>query len=149
MRRGVFKRTVEGRFGRRVTIGRAAVVTKQHRDRDACHYCGPCNRGCISYCYFSSPFATLVIARRTGRLTLLTDAVVSHVTRDRATGLASGVGSIGRATRVAREVRGRVVLQCASTFESTRILLNSAPGGLANSSGTLGRYLMDHMYGRR
>ena len=46
------------------------------------------------------------------------------------------------------EVRGRTVLLCAQALESTRILLNSAPGpdGLANSSGVLGRYLMDHIW---
>ena len=143
----VLKESVESRFGRRVTIGRAAVLTRDHLGRAACHYCGPCNRGCATYSYFSSPFTTLAAARRTGRLTLFTDAVVSHVTTDRATGLASGVGCIDRATRMPWEIRAKVVLLCASTLESTRILLNSAPGGLANSSGTLGRYLMDHMYG--
>jgi choline dehydrogenase-like flavoprotein len=39
---------------------------------------------------------------------------------------------------------------CASTIESTRILLNSAsrqhPEGFGNSSGVLGHYLMDHTY---
>jgi choline dehydrogenase-like flavoprotein len=44
--------------------------------------------------------------------------------------------------------RARVIFLCASTIESTRILLNSAsarhPNGLGNSSGTLGHYLMDH-----
>jgi choline dehydrogenase-like flavoprotein len=40
-----------------------------------------------------------------------------------------------------------VIVLCASTLESTRLLLNSAPGGLANSSGALGHYLMDHIYG--
>ncbi len=143
----VFKRAVESRFGRPITIGRSAVLTARHRGREACHYCGPCNRGCVTYSYFSSPFTTLAAAKRTGRLTLLTDAVVSHITVDRATGLASGVSYVERARRRVREIRARVVLLCASTLESTRILLNSAPGGLANSSGTLGRYLMDHMYG--
>ena len=61
-------------------------------------------------------------------------------------GKASGVAYVDRVTREAKEVRGKVVVLCASTLESTRLLLNSAPGGLANSSGTLGRYLMDHIY---
>ena len=142
-----FKHAVESRFGRRVTIGRSAVLTADHNGRAACHYCGPCNRGCVTYSYFSSPFSTLAAAQQTGRLTLLTDAVVSHVTTDRATGLASGVSYVERASRRVRDLRAKVVLLCASTLESTRILLNSAPGGLANSSGTLGRFLMDHMYG--
>ena len=142
-----FKQAVERRFRRCVTIGRSAVLTADHNGRAACHYCGPCNRGCVTYSYFSSPFSTLAAAQQTGRLTLLTDAVVSHVMMDRATGLASGVSYLERARRRVREVRAKVVLLCASTLESTRILLNSAPGGLANSSGTLGRFLMDHMYG--
>lgn len=41
-----------------------------------------------------------------------------------------------------------MVFLCASAFESVRLLLNSRnaefPQGLANSSGTLGRYIMDH-----
>ena len=61
-------------------------------------------------------------------------------------GRAAGVAYLDRVTRQAREVRGKVVVLCASTLESTRLLLHSAPGGLANSSGALGRYLMDHIY---
>ena len=143
----VIKQAVESRFRRPVTIGRSAVLTAPHNGRPACHYCGPCNRGCVTYSYFSSPFSTLAAARATGRLTLLTDAVAARVMMDRSTGLASGVEFVERTRRRVREVRARVVLLCASTLESTRILLNSAPGGLANSSGTLGRFLMDHMYG--
>jgi choline dehydrogenase-like flavoprotein len=49
------------------------------------------------------------------------------------------------------EFKGKLVFLCASTLESTRLLLNSAnpryPNGLANSSGVLGHYLMDHLYG--
>ena len=45
---------------------------------------------------------------------------------------------------------GKVVILCAQALESTRILLNSAteqePNGLANSSGVLGHYLMDHLW---
>jgi len=134
-------------YRRTATIGRTAILTRPHNGRAACHYCGPCNRGCITYSYFSSPFTTLAAAERTGNLTLITDAPASHVTVDRSTGRASGVAYVDRRTRAAREIRARHVILCASTLESVRLLLNSAPGGLANSSGTLGRYLMDHMYG--
>ncbi len=143
----VLKQAVERSFDRPVTIGRTAVLTTDHHGRAACHYCGPCNRGCVTYSYFSSPFTTLGAAQRTGRLTLVTDAVVSRVMTDRASGLVSGVAYIERATRIPRAIGAKVVLLCASTLESTRILLNSAPGGLGNSSGVLGHYLMDHMYG--
>ena len=143
----VLKGEVERKFGRPVTIGRTAVLTADHNGQAACHYCGPCNRGCVTYSYFSSPFRTLRAAELTGRLALFTDAVVSRVTTDPASGLASGAAYVERATRRPREIRAKVVVLCASTLESTRILLNSAPGGLSNSSGVLGRYLMDHMYG--
>ena len=35
----------------------------------------------------------------------------------------------------------------AQALESTRILMNSREGGLSNSSGVLGKYLMDHISG--
>src|SRR5207247_854872 len=67
--------------------------------------------------------------------------------RDRA----AGVRVIDAQTHQALEFRARVVFLCASTLESTRILLNSKtprfPTGLANSSGALGKNLMDHIMG--
>jgi glucoside 3-dehydrogenase (cytochrome c) catalytic subunit len=134
------------KMGRTVTMGRVAILTRPLNGRAACHYCGPCEQGCMTYSYFSSPFTTIKDAAATGRLTLITDAVASHITTDRATGKASGVAYIDRHTRAPREVRAKVVVLCASTLESTRLMLNSAPGGLGNSSGVLGRYLMDHIY---
>ncbi len=142
----MMRERVKGKMGRVVSIGRTAIITKDHNGRAACHYCGPCEQGCITHSYYSSPFTVLKDAAATGNLTLMTDAVTSHVVMDKSTGRASGVAYIDRLTREAREVRGKVVLLCASTLESTRLLLNSAPGGLANSSGALGRYLMDHLY---
>jgi len=134
-------------FGRVVTNGRSAVLTQPLNGRQACHHCGPCHRGCITKSYFSSPFVTLAAAAETGNLSILTDAVVSHVTTDPQSGKATGVAYFDRFTRQAREVKAKVVVLGASTLESTRILLNSKPGGLANDSGTLGRYLMDHLMG--
>ncbi len=140
----LMRERVGKRLGRMVTIGRVAVATQNHNGRTACHYCGPCEQGCVTHSYFASPWTTLKDAAATGKLTLRTDAVASHVvTKD---GKAAGVAYVDRVTRQAREVSGKVVVLCASTLESTRLLLNSAPGGLANSSGTLGRYLMDHIY---
>ena len=138
------KERVERRFRRLVTIGRTAILTQNHKGRAACHYCGPCNRGCVTYSYFSSPFTTLRAAEETGRMTLIPDAVASHVTLDRRTGLANGVAYVERFSRAAKEVRAKRVVLCASTLESVRLLLNSRVG---NTSGALGRFLMDHMYG--
>jgi choline dehydrogenase-like flavoprotein len=65
---------------------------------------------------------------------------------DKKSNKARGVSYVDRITRETRELRARTVVLCAQALESTRILLNSAPGGLGNSSGTLGDYLMDHMW---
>ena len=142
----LLRERVKSKMGRVVSVGRTAIITKEHNGRAACHYCGPCEQGCITNSYYASPFTVLRDAAKTGNLTLMTDAVASHVVMDKSSGKASGVAYIDRVTRQAREVRGKTVLLCASTLESTRLLLNSAPGGLANSSGALGRYLMDHIY---
>jgi choline dehydrogenase-like flavoprotein len=54
-------------------------------------------------------------------------------------------------TKESIEFEARIVFLCASAIESVRLLLNSTstrfPDGLANSSGVLGRYVMDHHYG--
>ena len=146
------KRAVEKRWkDRRVMIGRAAILTRRHNGRAACHYCGHCERGCTTSSYFSSPGSTLPAAAKTGRMTLRTNAVASHVIVDPGTGKAKGVACIDQTTKKAFEVFGKVIVLCASTIESTRLLLNSATrqhaAGLGNSSGVLGHYLVDHIYG--
>ncbi len=141
------------RFGRErvLTIGRCAILTAEHRGRAACHYCGTCERGCTTHSYFSSLAATLPAAAATGRLTLRPWSVVHSVVYDPRRGRAGAVRVIDAETRETLEFRGRVVFLCASALESARILLNSRserwPNGLANSSGELGRNLMDHTMG--
>ncbi len=147
----LLKKSVERRWkDRRVTIGRAAILTQRHKGRAACHYCGHCDRGCSTYSYFSSPGSTLPAAATTGRLTLRPNSVASHIIVDTKTGKAKGVAFIDQMTKQAHEVLGKLVVLCASTIESTRLLLNSAtrqhPAGLGNSSGVLGQYLMDHIF---
>jgi choline dehydrogenase-like flavoprotein len=136
--------------GERVlTIGRAAILTKDHRGRAACHYCGPCERGCITRSYFSSLNATLPAAEKTGRMTLRPNSVVHSLSFDARTRRATAVRVIDAKSRTALEFRAKVIFLCASALESVRILLNSSTpefsSGLANSSGELGHNLMDHV----
>lgn len=134
-----------------LTIGRVAILTQPHLGRAACHYCGPCWRGCITRSYFSSNGVTLPAAEATGRLTLRPNSVVAEVLYDERRSRASGVRVVDAETMQALEFRARVVFLCASALESARILLNSKstrfPTGLANSSGELGRNVMDHPFG--
>ena len=135
---------------RRVTIGRTAILTKPHNGRAACHYCGHCDRGCTTHSYFSSPGSTLPAAAKTGLMTLRPNSVASHVIVDPDSGKAKGVAFIDQNTKKAYEVFGKVIVLCASTIESTRLLFNSSTrqhaNGLGNSSGVLGQHLMDHFY---
>jgi choline dehydrogenase-like flavoprotein len=137
---------VKSKLGWTVTIGRSANITRPLNGRRACHYCGPCEHGCVTHSYFNAAFTTVADALRSGRTTLITNAMVYRVLTDPSTHKATGVMYIDRVTREVREVRARAVLLCAQALESTRILLNSAQGGLANSSGVLGHYLMDHTW---
>jgi choline dehydrogenase-like flavoprotein len=139
-----------GAFGgqRVLTIGRAAILTANHNGRAACHYCGPCERGCITHSYFSSNGSTLPAAQATGRLTVRPWSVVAEVVPDTRSSRARGVRVIDARTRQEIEFEARVIFLCASAFESTRILMNSRsaahPAGMGNGSGTLGKYVMDH-----
>src|SRR6266545_1979336 len=134
-----------------VTIGRVAILTVPHGGRAACHYCGPCERGCITHSYFSSIGVTLPAARVTGRLTLRPYSVAHSVAFDERRDRATGVRVIDAQTRQPLEFHARVIFLCASALESARILLNSKtarfPAGLGNSSGQLGKNLMDHTMG--
>ncbi len=77
------------------------------------------------------------------------NAIATEVVMDR--GRARGVRYIDAVDRTEHVVEASVVMLCASTLESTRLLMLSRsdawPAGLANRSGVLGHYLMDHMFG--
>ena len=138
------------KFGRTLTLGRSANLTKPINGRQACHYCGPCERGCIAHAYFNSSFTTLKDALATGKCSLITNARAYKVLLGR-DGRATGIHYIDTVTKAHREIQARVVILSASALESTRLLLNSSPGnsshGLANSSGVLGHYYTDSLKG--
>lgn len=91
----------------------------------------------------------ILAAKETGKLTVRTDAVVRRVLTDSSGRKASGVEFVDRRTHEVHTAKAAVVMVCASTIESVRLLLNSAneqhPHGLGNSSGVLGRYFMDQV----
>jgi choline dehydrogenase-like flavoprotein len=142
--------SVKKKLGWTVTLGRAANITKPIKDRQPCHYCGPCERGCATKSYFNSAFTTVADALESGNCTLITNAMVYKVLTDKNTHKATGVLYIDRETREPKEISARAVVLCAQALESARILLNSKseqdPAGLGNSSGALGHYLMDHLW---
>ena len=145
------RKKIEETFpGRTMTIFPMAILTEALNGRAACHYCGPCMRGCSTGSYFSTQSTTLPAAVATGNLTLRPDSVVHSVIYDEEKDRAVGVRVVDAKTKEMIEFRGRLIFLCASTLGSTQILLNSKsprfPDGLANSSGVLGHYLMDHHF---
>jgi choline dehydrogenase-like flavoprotein len=80
----------------------------------------------------------------TGKLTTIPNAIVRQITVDKNTGKADGVIFIDRHSHREMTLKARVVVLAAGTLESTRLLLLS---NLCNSSGVLGRYLSDQIYG--
>ncbi|MGH7675533.1 MAG: GMC family oxidoreductase [Gemmatimonadales bacterium] len=134
------------RLGITCIPSRLSILTRPLNSRPACHYCGQCHRGCKTNSNFTSTNVLLPPALATGRLTLVTGAMAREVTTD-ARGLATGVSYVEKATGRDEHVRARIVVLAASACESARILLNSKstrfPQGLANSSGTVGKYLTD------
>jgi len=135
---------------RRMTIGRAAILTRPHNGRGACHYCGPCDRGCSVGAYFCSLSSTLPAAQSTGRLTIRTHSIVHRLIYDEARDRVTGVRVIDAETHDDLEFEARIVFLCASSLASTQILLMSTsprfPNGLGNSSGMLGHHVMDHHF---
>ncbi len=145
-----FRNRVKDKLGWTVSPTRTANLTRPLNGRAPCHYCGPCDRGCVTHSYFNSVFTTVADALRSGNCTLIPNAMAYKVLMDAENNKARGVLYIDRITREAKEVRGRAVILCAQSLESVRILFNSRnsqyPNGLANSSGALGHYLMDHVW---
>jgi choline dehydrogenase-like flavoprotein len=116
------------------------------RSRAPCLWATPCSRGCSVRANYQSITVHLPPALASGNLDVTTDAMVYEITLG-PDGRASGVNFIDRTTGKQRHASARVVVLAASACESARILLNSKsaqfPQGLANSSGKVGRYLMD------
>ena len=129
-----------------VTHRRLAQLTRMHNNRPPCHYCGNCVNGCDVGAMFNSVAVTLPVARRTGNLDVRTDCVAAQV-RMNPENRAKGVTYVERYTMKSVDVDAKYVILAASTLENTRLLLLSAKSGLANSSGTLGEYMMDQVSG--
>lgn len=152
----LFKDAVEKTFpGRKVIPGRVANLSQaqpQHEElgRSSCQNRSFCERGCSYGAYHSSLSSSLPAAERTGNLTIVTDAIVHSLIHDPKTGRVTGVRTIDQNTKVGKTYEAKIVFLNASTIGTAQILLNSTSeafqNGLANSSGMVGRNLMDHLY---
>jgi choline dehydrogenase-like flavoprotein len=135
---------------RRIIPGRSANLTQAKPGRTACQYRDACWLGCPYGAYFSTQSSTLPAAAKTGRLTLKPFSIVSEVLYDRDRKRATGVRVLDAVTEQTTDYQAPVIFLCASTINSTWLLMRSAtdvwPGGLGSSSGELGHNLMDHHF---
>ncbi len=120
------------------------IIGKDMMLRAPCFWATDCIRGCSIRANFQSTTVLLPPALATGNLDIITDAMVREVIMEN--GKAAGVHYIDKKTRRDAVVKARIVILAASTCETSRILLNSKSQdkvGLANSSGQVGKNLMD------
>ena len=97
---------------------------------------------------WSSVATSLQAAWATGRLRVRTGAAVSHLIPGGRAGAAGGVLFIDTATGAAQAARAGLIVLCASTIETVRILLTTRqehPRLPVSDSDCLGGYLMDHV----
>ncbi len=136
---------------RKLICSATAVLSREHNGRGPCQGRNQCARGCPFSAYFSSNGVTLPAAAATGNLTLQPDAIAHSLIYDDGKKRVTGVRVVDAATRKTTEYFARVVFLCASTLNSTALLLASRsprfPNGLGNDSGELGHNLMDHHNG--
>jgi choline dehydrogenase-like flavoprotein len=122
------------------------LVREAMEGRAACFWATACGRGCAIRATYQSTTVHLPPAMASGNLDLLTNAMAREVTIGE-DGKASGVIFIDKTTGLEHRAAGRIVVLAASSGETVRMLLNSKstrfPHGLANSSGLVGKYLMD------
>ena len=145
----LFIKKAAKKVGVTVIPGRGSVLTeplKDNKDRGACFFCGQCSRSCKVYGDFSASSCLVIPAIKTGNLKVLSNSMVREVTTDE-NGLATGVSYVNKEDMQEYQVKAKIVVMGASACESARILLNSKskqhPGGLANNSGVVGKYLHD------
>jgi choline dehydrogenase-like flavoprotein len=143
---------LKAKFGgkRHLIAGRTANATKALEGRAPCQYRSACWLGCPYGAYFSTQSSTLPAAAKTGKLTLKPWSIVTEVLYDKDRKRATGVRVLDALTDQWTDYSASVVFLCASTLNSTWLLMRSAtdvwPGGLGSSCGELGHNLMDHHF---
>jgi choline dehydrogenase-like flavoprotein len=127
---------------------RKAIETRPDAS-NVCPQCGHCIHGCRtgSIYKFSSRLLPKILGRRNYRIRY--DTKVVALRRAAGSNRIEAVECLDIRTRQPLEIRADLFIVAAGALESARLLLNSRdddwPGGLTNSSGTVGRYLQDNV----
>ena len=132
-----------------VHTGRMAINSEEYDGRLACQQTGFCFQGCKWGAKWSAAYTDIPRGEATGNLQVRERAHVSRILHDDS-GKVTGVEYFDSDGNLQMQ-KARIVCVAGNSFESPRLLLNSAssmfPDGLANSSGQVGRNYMRHMTG--
>jgi len=132
-----------------VHTGRMSINSQPRDERPACHQTGFCFQGCKFGAKWSTAYTEIPAGEDTGHLEVREHSHVLTIEHD-ASGKVTGVVYADKDGNHQRQA-ARAVCVAGNSFESPRLLLNSAssmfPDGLANSSGMVGRNYMRHMTG--
>ena len=132
-----------------VHTGRMGINSRPRDGRAACQQIGFCFQGCKSGAKWSTLYTEIPAAEETGNLDLRTQAQALRIETG-ADGKVSGVLYADKDGNQ-RVQKARAVCVAGNSIETPRLLLNSAhssaPDGLGNSSGQVGKNYMRHMTG--
>jgi choline dehydrogenase-like flavoprotein len=140
LKRGVARLKAKGR-AMEFVAQRKAMPTEPGHGRTPCHYCGHCMAGCEVESKYTSANTAIPLAQKTGKLTLFLDTTMTRIVMADARRI-SGIEYTKR-DGSAGALRCRALVLSCSAVETARQLL-AHPGGLANSSGQVGRNLTSH-----
>src|SRR4029450_1017813 len=130
----------------RAVSSRQAAAHVSRNGRPPCHYCGQCGRGCMTASNYAASYVQIFPAMKNGKVQVISHAIARELITD-ASGKVTAVSYIDKTTGSERQVRCRTVVLAASACEAARPRRHAPsprhPQGLASSSGTVGRYLMD------
>lgn len=145
----VFEKGAKALGYKEVHTGRMAINSDDYDDRPACQQTGFCFQGCKWGAKWSAAYTDIPNGEATGNLEVREKAHVARILHD-AGGKVTGVEYFD-ADGALQMQKARAVCLAGNSFESPRLLLNSAssmfPDGLANGSGQVGRNYMRHMTG--
>ncbi|NHF73781.1 GMC family oxidoreductase [Paracoccus xiamenensis] len=132
-----------------VHSGNMAINSVEYDDRMACQQTGFCFQGCKWGAKWSSAYTDIPRGEATGNLEVRANAHAARILHDDS-GKVTGVEYFDGDGNLQMQA-ARIVCVAGNSFESPRLLLNSAssmfPDGLANSSGQVGRNYMRHTTG--
>lgn len=132
----------------RSTQGRVATNSQTYQSRSACLNCGFCRSGCRVDAKYQSDEVLIKPALATGRLTLVTQSVVTRVETDNSGIRARAVRYVNLLTGSETRATAKFIILANNPFEIPRLLLVSNnrahPNGIGNNFDQVGRNFFSH-----